>query len=106
MRREVKRVKKKFVFMVLALGLLMLFAATQVHAIGVIATITVGKVPGPMAYDSGKGLIYVGNTNIPDTTNPGSVSVISDSTNAVIATVPVGIFPCIPVYDSGKGEIF
>jgi hypothetical protein len=94
MRRDVKRVKKKFAFMVLTLGLLMLFAATQVQAIGVIATITVGKVPGPMVYDSGKGLIFVGNTNMPDDINSCTVSVISDSTHAVVATVPVGIFPC------------
>jgi YVTN family beta-propeller protein len=38
--------------------------------------------------------------------NTGTVSVISDSANAVVATVPVGPFPMGIAYDSAKGEMF
>jgi YVTN family beta-propeller protein len=66
----------------------------------VVATVPVGTWPDWGCYVPDKGLIFVGNAN------STSVSVISDSTNAVVATVPVGIFPCTIVYDSGTGEIF
>jgi YVTN family beta-propeller protein len=60
--------------------------------------------PSAVAYDSGKGVIFVAN---PGTNSaPGSVSVISDSTNAIIATVTVGTGPNAMVYDSGKGEVY
>jgi len=36
----------------------------------------------------------------------GTVSVISDSTNAVVSTVSVGLDPVEVAYDSGKGEVF
>ncbi len=64
-----------------------------------IATITVGTAPYGVAYDSGKGEIFVTNLGA------DSVSVISDSTNAVVATVTVGNYPDSVAYDSGKGEI-
>ena len=54
----------------------------------VVATVTVGINPESVAYDSGKGEIFVAN----DGSN--TVSVISDSTNAVVATVTVGNRPC------------
>jgi YVTN family beta-propeller protein len=55
---------------------------------------------GPIAYDSGKGEIFVTNADF------GSVSVISDSTNTVIANITSEIQPLGLAYDSGKGEIF
>ena len=72
----------------------------------VVATVTLPKLsqPDAVAYDSGKGAIFVAN---PGTNSaPGSVSVISDSTYAIIATVKVGTGPNAMVYDSGEGEVF
>jgi YVTN family beta-propeller protein len=77
-----------------------LSAINDVHALGVTATIPVGKAPMGVAYDSAKGEIFV--TNGQDNT----VSVISDSTNTVVATIPVGAYPYGVAYDSAKGEIF
>ena len=70
----------------------------------VVATIPVGYSPTAVAYDSGKGEIFV--TTEPNYPTFTGVSVISDSTNAVIATIPVGNSPDGIAYDSGKGEIF
>jgi YVTN family beta-propeller protein len=70
----------------------------------VIATIPVGYSPSAVAYDSGKGEIFVTTeANYPTFTG---VSVISDSNNTVVATIPVGNSPDGVAYDSGKGEIF
>ncbi len=70
------------------------------NALGVTATIPVGKAPMGVAYDSAKGEIFV--TNGQDNT----ISVISDSTNTVVETIPVGSYPYGVAYDSAKGEIF
>src|SRR5207245_6543864 len=66
----------------------------------VVATIPVGSSPTGVAYDTGKGEVFV--------TNEGSdnVSVISDATNAVVATIPVGAYPIGLTEDSRKGEVF
>jgi YVTN family beta-propeller protein len=88
------------IFSLLSAMILALSAATTAHVVGVIATIRVGSEPYAVAYDSGKGEIFV--TNIHDT----SVSVISDSNNTVVATIPVGYFPSGVAYDSGKDEVF
>ncbi|MDE1828653.1 MAG: YncE family protein, partial [Candidatus Micrarchaeota archaeon] len=53
-----------------------------------------------VAYDSGKGAIYVTNYGA------STVSVISDNTNTVTATIPVGTNPYGVAYDSGKGAIY
>ena len=66
----------------------------------VTATIPVGSNPGAVVYDSGKREVFVANLG------SGSVSVISDATNAVVATVNVGMFPSTLAYISGKGEVF
>ena len=76
-----------------------LSAAHSVYAIGVVGSINVGKYPEGVAYDSGKGEIFVINWD------SSSVSVISDSTNTVITNVTVS-GPTGIAYDSGKGEIF
>src|SRR5438128_1114719 len=74
--------------------------APSARAQTVVATVSVGSNPVGVAYDSGKGEIFV---TIP---GPDTVSVISDSTNTVVATVPVGSFPNGVAYDSAKGEVF
>jgi YVTN family beta-propeller protein len=77
-----------------------LSAVHAAHAVGVVGTVTVGSDPYGLTYDSGKGEIFVTNYD------SGTVSVISDSTNAVVATVSVETGPQGVAYDSGKGEIF
>jgi YVTN family beta-propeller protein len=53
-----------------------------------------------VAYDSGKGEIFVANYA------SNTVSVISDIYNFVVTNVSVGSEPLCVAYDSGKGEIF
>ena len=53
-----------------------------------------------VAYDSGKGEIFVTHAGV------NNVTVISDTTNAVVATVPVGNTPEDLAYDSRTGQIF
>jgi YVTN family beta-propeller protein len=74
---------------------------TVVASIPVGNTFSVSSVE--MAYDSGKGEVFVANKN---NTNGNTVSVISDKTNAVVATDTVGQNPSGLAYDSGKGEVF
>ena len=66
----------------------------------VVATINVGTQPYGVAYDSGKGEVFVANYY------SNSVTVIADSTYAVIATIPVGTHPYGLAYDSGTGQVF
>ena len=75
-------------------------ASIMVHAVGVTSTITVGGAPYGVAYDSGKGEIFLVNSA------GGSVWVISESSHAVLATVSVGQQPYRVIYDSDKGEVF
>jgi YVTN family beta-propeller protein len=75
-------------------------AANLVHAVGVTHTITVGTSPTGVAYDSSKGELFVANSGY------NTLSVISDSTNAVVKTITVGTSPTGVAYDSNKGEIF
>src|SRR5208283_3356995 len=72
---------------------------TQVPSPAVVANVHVGSSPFGLAYDSGKGEIFV--TNLNDNT----VSVISDSNYTVVATIHVEA-PFGVAYDSGKSEIF
>ncbi len=65
----------------------------------VVATVDVGRYPGPMAYDPGRSELFVANWL------SNNVSVISNATDQVVATIPVGTGPNGIVYDSGKGEI-
>jgi YVTN family beta-propeller protein len=53
-----------------------------------------------IAYDSGKGEIYLTNGDF------HLVYVISDSDNTVVATIPVGDTPSGITYDPSKGELF
>jgi hypothetical protein len=77
------------------------------------AQVTVGNSPSLLAYDSGKGEIFVADTGY---CNGGryhpenNVTIVSDSTDRVVGTV--NLAPQVPgqitgiAYDSGKGEIF
>lgn len=78
-------------------------AVNAVYALGVTATVTVGNLPGAMAYDSAKGEIFVANEGVAAGTS--TISVISDSNNTAVATIPVEA-PFGVAYDSGKSEIF
>ncbi len=66
----------------------------------VVATMSVGYAPENIAYDQGKGEMFVTNYN------SNNVSVISDSTNTVVATIPVGSEPSGVAYDPSMSEIF
>jgi YVTN family beta-propeller protein len=70
-----------------------------------------GGYPVELAYDSGKGEIFVVNQGASVIVgqydaSAGFVSVISDTTNSVVATIPLGDFPSSIAYDPAKGEIF
>src|SRR2546426_11350730 len=62
-----------------------------------------GAAPFAVAYDGGKGEVFVAN---PGGAASNSVTVISDATNAVVAIIPVGSNPQGVAYDGGKGEVF
>ncbi len=71
-----KNLKKIFSLVsILFTLILVLSAANMVHAIEVTATIPVGTNPEGVAYDSGKGEIFVANSD------SNSISVLSDSSN-------------------------
>ena len=89
----------------LFIAVFVLSTATLAHATSTLsATSTIPSIQGNLAYDSGKGEIFVQNG-----IDYGQIQVISDSTNQVVTTITTvqtngynnGI-----VYDSGKGEIF
>ena len=88
--------------------ILALSVANATHALGVTATVTVGSLPGAVAYDSARGEIFVANEGVVAGTS--TVSVISDRNNTALATIPVGEEMLsragAMAYDSSKGEIF
>ncbi len=63
-------------------------------------TVDVGSGPAAVAYDSGKGVVFVANSE------SDSVSVINETMDTVISTISVGTDPLAATYDSGKGEVF
>ena len=70
----------------------------------VVGNITVGTIPVTggvlsLAYDAGRGEIFVG-------TYDGNVSVISDVSHSVVDTIGTGGYPDGLAYDKGKGEVF
>ena len=76
-----------------------LASVESVHAsIGLVSTVTVGTYPEDVAYDSGKGEVFVAAG--------GALWVISDINNTVVSTIPTREGPFGVAYDSGKGEIF
>jgi DNA-binding beta-propeller fold protein YncE len=95
--------KKISAILILLTIILAMSAVNAVYALGVTATVTVGNLPGAMAYDSAKGEIFVANEGVAAGTS--TISVISDSNNTAVATIPVEA-PFGVAYDSGKSEIF
>jgi YVTN family beta-propeller protein len=81
------KVKVMKLFVLLFIAIFILSTVNMVNALGVIATIPVGRAPMGAAYDSAKGKIFVANGQ------DNTISVISDSTNTVVATIPVGAYP-------------
>ena len=67
-----------------------------------VANVSVGADPVGVDYDSGVNEIFVANEG------DGTLSVMSDSNNAVVATVIIGAAacPCSVAYDSAMKEIF
>jgi DNA-binding beta-propeller fold protein YncE len=98
-----ENLKKIAAILILFTIVLALSAANATHALGVTATVTVGNLPGAVAYDSGKGEIFVANEGVVAGTS--TISVISDSNNTAVATIPVEA-PFGVAYDSGKSKIF
>lgn len=92
--------KKIFSVLILFTIIFALSATPSIHAVEVTATIPVGIGAEAVAYDSGKGEIFVADYY------DNTVSVISDTNNTVVATVPVGQNPLEVAYDFGKSEIF
>jgi len=94
-----------------AMILSVLMSFCLVHAVEVTAKISI-NASGPIAYDSGRGEIWVAyyvpfvNEMGMHVSKSNSVAVISDVDNSVIKTVTVGDGPSGIVYDSGKNEIF
>jgi YVTN family beta-propeller protein len=106
-----KSLKRIFCISILIIVILVLSEANVVRAQEVIGTIPIRGVPLAIAYDSGKGEIFVAEATNPNMgalnpDNPGIVSVISDSSNKVLTTIPVGEGSMAIAYDSGKDEIF
>src|SRR6478752_7224779 len=77
-----------------------LFFTQTANAFSIVTTISVGSTPFDIAYDSGKGEMFVANRG------SGDISVIDDATNTVVATINTGTTPQGATYDSEKGEIF
>ena len=95
--------KKISAILILLTIILAMSAVNAVYALGVTATVTVGNLPGAVAYDSAKGEIFVANEGVAAGTS--TISVISDSNNTAVATIPVEA-PFGVAYDSGKSKIF
>ena len=64
----------------------------------IMATVSVGTVPGAAAYDNQNGYVYVANTG------SGDVSVLSGT--SVVSTITVGSSPQGVAYDSANGDIY
>ena len=77
-------------------------AGAQQQSLPLVAAVHLGASigGGEMAYDSGKGEIFVADED------SKMVSVISDSSNEVVANITGFNEPQAAVYDSSKGEIF
>jgi len=71
----------------------------------IVATVPTGEFPFEMAYDRGRGEVFVTDRGLSPNIQ-SNVSVISDSTDTRVATIAVGNYAEGVAYDSGKGEIF
>ena len=102
MRKSLRETHCSLVLLVvMSLALVSLLGVVPIsHAQTVVATVNVGSGPQGIAYDSGKGEVFVANNYA------NAVSVISDTNDSVVATVNVGSGPYGVTYDSGRGEVF
>jgi DNA-binding beta-propeller fold protein YncE len=94
--------KTKANFSVLLVGLMLCVGLALIDSvnasIGLAGSASV-YYPSGMAYDSGKGEIFVG-------TPRGAIEVISDASFGSVAEIPLNGDPYHIAYDSGKSEIF
>ncbi len=72
---------------------------------GVVGTVPTEGATG-VAYDSGRGEVFVANGGCNYPPFVGGLSVINDTSQKVVATVPTGCNSEQVVYDSKKGEVF
>ena len=84
----------------LFVAVLALSAASIARVAAAASTVTVSGAPWGVAYDAGKGELWVVDSGA------GKVLALSDKSYAVLATVGVGQSPYRDVYDAGKGEVF
>jgi YVTN family beta-propeller protein len=87
-------------FVLLALLAFVSFSQPFARGQEVVATAKDGGSASAIAYDPAKGEVFVANFL------NGTVTVLSDSNDAVVATVAVGAEPDGIAYDSGKSEVF
>jgi len=66
----------------------------------VVSTVSVGPTPDAVAYDAGRGELFVANRGT------DNVSVVSAASDTVVATIPVGAAPTAEAYDPGEGLVF
>jgi hypothetical protein len=78
-----ENLKKISAILILFTIVLALSAANATHALGVTATVTVGNLPGAVAYDSAKGEIFVANEGVISGTS--TVSAREKSSSALAA---------------------
>ncbi len=72
---------------------------------GVVGTVPTGGATG-VAYDPGRGEVFVANGGCNYPPFEGGLSVINDTSQKVVATVHTGCNAEQVVYDSKKGEVF
>ena len=77
-----------------------LFSGSIVCMAAAASTVSFGGAPWGVAYDSGKGELWVVDSGA------GMVKALSDSNYDVLHTVNVGQTPYRDIYDAGTGEIF
>ncbi|MCI4351367.1 MAG: PKD domain-containing protein [Thermoplasmata archaeon] len=67
---------------------------------GNVTAVNVGSNPVGVAYDSGRGEVFVANYN------SNNVSVFTDTNGTVVASIGVGSNPVALAYDAARGEVF
>lgn len=77
-----------------------------VPGVYVLNTTSVGSAPTNVSYDPANGLLYITNFGPPMGTTGNSVSIISDTTNALVASVGVGDDPLTSTYDPSDGYVY
>jgi YVTN family beta-propeller protein len=89
-----------FLLSMLLLGPSYLFFIPEAHAQSLVTTIPLGSSLGGLAYDSGKGEIFVSEGS------SGSVAVLSDSSDKLVTNIPVSSTPGGLAYDPSNGDVY